>query len=366
MSKEDVGADLVAKHPQDFALIDHTAELFGKYAAHGRTNNEIKIVVEEKTDGSPAVYKAPDGSCLIIGVSPNYSEFAKSIGKPQIFDTPEMTAFLMAHEATHCRIGAGDFSGSNGGKIGSERETTVAQGFDALTNESISDSLAVLTVARRDGPDKALSLIDQIRTLRDKPVEDKIHDTRASLDLVAETIKRQPERYASDTAAFSTAVELGAQGAAKTYPGQLTSEDKAVLRSASFASALDAQAERLKEAVKTYREGTLAATPSTIITENLLQRTYEKPGAVAEVFEGIKRSAENARTEKAFGPDAIHDRIKGIQAEMRATQAVNGRQAEPAEMNPYLRGRRGELSASPAKMEMTAPEAKPKAARLGM
>ena len=315
------------------AAMNQIAEDYNRYAAHGNTDHNVYLNARLDTKEKafiPTAIVAPGGDC-VINASDSYKNLADLLDRPAMAD-PIIRPYVIAHEDMHCRIRINAISDSD---TATSREGQLAQHFDALSNESIADAMAILITAKRDGVEKALELIHKVEELRTSPGEDKIHNTTETLKILTEVIKHNPAAFATDASAFVNAIEIGMRGATMTFPAQIAASDIPLLGSKIFEDNLKEQSTRLSDSVATYRDGPKPDRISEITSEHgKFEFSYPEKQNIASIINRVNATIDKARDSRENSADAVLTQIKGIQQDMMRNLGVKA-QSE----NSYLSGR---------------------------
>lgn len=341
MSKESNSAVAFVDEPRRFEKEAATAisveETYRRYAGHGNTDRPVQIY--SYSDGpsegkEPAAYWAPDGSCIVDGISTAYSKYLAGTGYSGIHDDAQLNGFILAHEDMHCRVSATKAPDTL--DMSKMEEIELAGKFDTLVNESVSDSMAALIIARRDGPDAALKVLDNVQPMRNGAQGDVDHDTRATLDLLRRTITDEPHRYSTDERAFSSAIVIGVEGAAKGFSASLTPQERKYLASENFRLVLDSQASRFAEAVTAYRDGAHSAAAPKAVIVDMQKQSYSETKRDQAAAAGGQSRAPGSADEGQFGAERVREQIAQIH-----DRVVGGLDRQATAENPYAAGRRG-------------------------
>jgi hypothetical protein len=317
----------VDQHESKRAMLLNVRGVYEKYSSHGHVAHNVYLGVRSADSPEKGLPFAGKGaidkdSCVILEIRPDYEKVFAANNMKNYLHTEDMRTATLIHEDMHCRT-AGVIALMNEDiELAKKGEITFpqqefAENYSRLVMESSADAASILMIARRDGKERALETWDHEMRMRTElnahSEENFTHDTRATLLKVKEVLEKEPEKYANDAVAFTTAIELGAQGAASSFPGFLNREELELTQTTWFKERANKVSDELAKSVDTYQSGPRKAGVTSVVLMDVrpfsLNFIQEKRSLFANVQHGLNSYGSRS-------PEAIHNLSRKLNQEM--------------------------------------------------
>ena len=229
-----------------------------RYLAHGRTGVRREILVRHRDDpavfdegsGGPVALHWP-GQCQMLNLRTHYDALLRArpdLTHLRLHRHPAAVVWGLIHEDMHCRtdpylefVGQRLIEQLRADGASSERLALVRliDRMKMLLSEAMSDAMAILMMARRDGVDAAQEFLATLAEYRaDRRAVDPEHDTTATLIEVGRILGTEPAVLDADARVFERAILAAQTTFFHTFVQQLDTDDTRTVQRADFAAQL--------------------------------------------------------------------------------------------------------------------------------
>lgn len=253
-----------------------------RYLVHGRTGVHRQILVRHRDDpaisdegsGGPVALHWP-GRCQMLNLRTHYGPLLRTrpdLTHLRLHQHPAAVRWGLIHEDMHCRtdpylelVGQPLIERLRADGASSEHLAFIrlVDRMKTLLAEAMSDAMAILMIARRDGVDTARDFMETLIEYRaDRRAIDPEHDTSATLIEVGRILKNEPAALDSDARVFERAILAAQTTFFHTFVQQLDTDDDRTASGADFATQVARIPVMLDRARMAYREGDTLGHPT--------------------------------------------------------------------------------------------------------
>lgn len=293
--------------------LETMSTLVQRYLVHGHTGVHRQILVRHRDDpaifdesaGGPVALHWP-GRCQVLNLRTHYGPLLRTrpdLTHLRLHRHPAAVIWGLIHEDMHCRIDPYlEFAGQplierlRADGASSERLAFVrlVDRMKTLLGEAISDAMAILMMARRDGVDTAREFSETLADYRaDRRAVDPEHDTTATLIEVRRILETEPAVLDSDARVFERAILAAQTTFFHTFVQQLDMDDVRIVSSADFAAQVARIPVMLDRARMAYRDDNTPGHP-VLAGQGTVAR-----GAMTQDEDDEEDGSTNARTQGA-------------------------------------------------------------------